>query len=53
MKDIAAVFRSPKIVLMTLFAFVTLSLAACGPSAGGETEDSGTATESTTTSGGG
>ena len=50
MKDAMKVFRSPKIVLMTLFAFFTLSLAACGPSGGGES-DSGTA-ESTTTGGG-
>ena len=46
MKDVKRVFRSPKIVLMTLFAFFTLSLAACGPSSGGEGGESGTAESS-------
>ena len=50
MKDIMKVVRSPRIVFMTLFAFFTLSLAACGPSEGGGSE-SGTAEGST--SGGG
>ena len=52
MKDIRAVFRSPKIVFMTLFAFFTLSLAACGPSSGGEGGSEGGAAESSTSGGG-
>ena len=36
MKDMMKVFRSPRVVLLSVFAVFTLSLAACGPSGGGE-----------------
>ncbi len=49
MKDIMKVFRSPRIVLLSVFAVFTLSLAACGPSGGGEGgSESGTAEGSST-----
>ena len=47
MKDIMKVFRSPRIVLLSIFAVFTLSLAACGPSGEGGSE-SGTSEEATT-----
>ena len=49
MKDMTKIFRSPKIVLLSVFAVFTLSLAACGPSGGGEGgSESGTAEGSST-----
>ncbi len=49
MKDVMKVFRSPRIVLLSVFAVFTLSLAACGPSGGGEGgSESGTAEGSST-----
>ena len=49
MKDVMKVFRSPRIVLLSVFAVFTLSLAACGPSGGGESgSESGTAEGSST-----
>ena len=52
MKDIMKVFRSPKIVLLSVFAVFTLSLAACGPSGGGEGGSEGGAAEGSSTGGG-
>ena len=52
MKDAMKVFRSPRIVLLSVFAVFTLSLAACGPSGGGEGGSESGAAEGSSTGGG-